>query len=88
MKLKVFTQPSCPKCPAAKKIIAQFEDKFKVEYYDIKTEDGLAEALSYDIMTTPSAVAVNDKEHVIKEWLGQAPTVEELNNIINTDTLK
>ena len=82
MKLKVFTQPSCSKCPAAKKVIAQVEDKFKVEYYDIKTEDGLAEALSYDIMTTPSIVVMDDKEHIIKQWFGQAPTVEELTKII------
>lgn len=78
MILKVFTQPSCPKCPAAKKVIAQVEDKFTVEYYDIKTEDGLAEALSFDVMATPSIVAINDKDKVVKEWLGTAPTMEEL----------
>jgi hypothetical protein len=78
IKLKVFTQPSCMKCPPAKKVVEQVEDKFKVEYYDIKTEDGLAEALSYDIMSTPSLVIVNDKGHVVKDWVGQAPTVDEL----------
>jgi thiol-disulfide isomerase/thioredoxin len=78
MKLKVFTQPSCPKCPAAKKVVEQVEEKFKTEYYDIKTEDGLAEALSYDIMATPSLVIIDDKNRVVKEWRGQAPTVEEL----------
>ena len=78
MLLKVFTQPSCPKCPAAKKIIAQVENKFKIEYYDIKTEDGLAEALSFDVMATPSIVAIDDKDKVVKEWLGQAATVEDL----------
>jgi len=78
MKLKMFTQPTCPKCPAAKKVVEQIETKFNTEYYDIKTEDGLAEALSYDIMSTPSIVIIDDKGHVVKEWLGQAPTVEEL----------
>jgi glutaredoxin len=78
MKLKVFTQPNCSKCPAAKKVVSQVEDKFEIEYYDIKTEDGLAEALSYDIMATPSLVVINDKDHVVKEWFGQTPTVEEL----------
>jgi thiol-disulfide isomerase/thioredoxin len=81
MKLKVFTQPSCPKCPAAKKVVAQVEDKFKVEYYDIKTEDGLAEALSYDVMATPSLIIVDDKDRVVKEWFGQAPTIEELTKV-------
>jgi len=81
MKLKVFTQPNCSKCPAAKKIVSQVEDKFIVEYYDIKTEDGLAEALSYDIMATPSMVVINDKDRVVKEWFGQTPTVEELTKV-------
>jgi thioredoxin-related protein len=77
MILKVFTQPTCPRCPAAKKVVAQVEDKFTVEQYDIKTEDGLTEALEYDVMTTPSMVVL-DKNKVIAEWRGQAPTVEEL----------
>jgi glutaredoxin len=78
MKLKVFTQPTCPKCPAAKKTVEQIEGKFNVEYYDIKTEDGLAEALSYDIMSTPSMVIIDDRGRVVKDWLGQAPTIDEL----------
>jgi thioredoxin-related protein len=80
MILKVFTQPGCPKCPAAKKVVAQVEDKFKVEQFDIKTEDGLGEALEYDVMSTPSMIVL-DKNKVIAEWRGQAPTVEELTNI-------
>jgi glutaredoxin len=75
--MKVFTQPTCPKCPAAKKVVAQVEDKFAVEQYDIKTEDGLTEALEYDVMSTPSIVIL-DKNKVVAEWRGQSPTVEEL----------
>lgn len=78
MKLKVFTQPTCVKCPPAKKVIKEVEDKFDVEYYDIKTEDGLAEALSYDVMSTPSLVVLDDKGRIVKDWIGQAPTVDEL----------
>jgi glutaredoxin len=80
MIMKVFTQPGCPRCPAAKKVITEVEDKFKVEYYDIKTEDGLGEALEYDVMATPSMVVI-DKNKVIAEWRGQSPTVEELMKI-------
>ena len=77
MILKVFTQPTCPRCPAAKKVVAQVEDKFTVEQYDIKTEDGLSEALEYDVMATPSMIVI-DKNKIVGEWRGQAPTVEEL----------
>lgn len=82
MILKVFTQPGCPRCPAAKKVVAQVEDKFKVEQYDIKTEDGLTEALGYDVMSTPSMIVL-DKNKVVGEWRGHAPTVEELMKIHN-----
>jgi len=78
IKLKVFTQPTCPKCPAAKKTVEEVAAKFDVEYYDIKTEDGLAEALSFDIMSTPSMVILDDKGRVVKDWIGQAPSVDEL----------
>lgn len=77
MIMKVFTQPSCPKCLAEKKVVAQVEDKFAVEQYDIKTEDGLTEALEYDVMSTPSIVII-EKNKVVAEWRGQSPTVEEL----------
>jgi thioredoxin-related protein len=80
MIMKVFTQPGCPKCPAAKKVVAQVEDKFTVEQYDIKTEDGLSVALEYDVMSTPSIIILN-KNKVVGEWRGQAPTVEELTAI-------
>jgi glutaredoxin len=78
MIMKVFTQPSCPRCPAAKKIVAQVENKFNVEQYDIKTDDGLAEALSYDLMATPSIVILDDKGNVAAEWRGESPTVDDL----------
>ena len=81
MILKVFTQPACPKCPAAKKTVAQVEDKFTVEYYDIKTEDGLGEALQYDVMSTPSLVVLHGSK-IIGEWRGEAPKAEELLNLL------
>ena len=82
MILKLFTQPSCPRCPAAKAVVKQIEHKVKVESYDIKTADGLAVALEYNVMATPSIVIVDHENNVLGEFLGQAPTVDELNEII------
>lgn len=82
MILKLFTQPNCPKCPAAKAVVKQIEHKIKVEQYDIKTEDGLAEALEYNVMATPSIIIVDHKKNVLGEFLGKVPGVEELNKII------
>ncbi len=82
MILKLFTQPSCPKCPAAKAVVKQIEHKVKVEQYDIKTEDGLAEALEYNVMATPSIVVLDHDKNVLGEFLGQAPTIDELNKVL------
>ena len=82
MKLKLFTQPSCPRCPAAKAVVKQVEDKFQVEHHDIQTEDGLAEALSYDVMATPSIIILNHDNEIISEWRGEAPALEELNRLL------
>lgn len=83
MILKLFTQPSCPKCPAAKAVVKQIEHKVKVEQYDIKTEDGLAEALEYNVMATPSIVIIDHDKNILGEFLGQVPSVEDLNKIID-----
>lgn len=82
MKLKMFTQPSCPRCPAAKAVVAKIEHKIKVESYDIKTPEGLAEALEYNVMATPSIVILDKEGNVLAEFLGQAPALEELEKIV------
>lgn len=82
MILKLFTQPSCPKCPAAKTVVKQVENKVKVENFDIKTEDGLAEALEYNIMATPSIIVLDHEQNVVGEFIGRAPNIEELDRVI------
>ena len=82
MMVKMFTQASCPRCPAAKKVVTQVAHKVQVEEFDIKTPDGLAEALSFGIMATPSVVILDEEENVVKEWNGVAPTLEEINTLL------
>lgn len=83
MILKLFTQPSCPKCPAAKSLVKQIEHKVKVEEYDIKTEEGLAEALEYNVLSTPSIIVLDREKNIIGEFIGRNPSLEELNKIID-----
>lgn len=83
MILKLFTQPLCPKCPAAKAVVKQIEHKAKIENYDLKTEEGLAEALYYNVFSTPSIVILDHDKNIIKEFLGVLPSIEELNDILD-----
>ncbi len=82
MKLKLFTQPTCPRCPAAKQLVTKVESKAQIEYHDIKTEDGLAEALEYDIMATPSIIIVDHDNDVVGSWRGEVPSLEDLNKVL------
>jgi glutaredoxin len=79
MILKVFTQPDCPNCLCAKKLVKELTQHLPIEVYDIKTEDGLGEALMYNIMSTPSLVLVDkDEENPVRAWVGKVPTKEEV----------
>ena len=82
MILKLFTKPDCVKCPAAKKVVKEVEHKVTVENHDITTEDGLTEALQYDVMSTPSIIVLNHDNDVVGEWRGEAPSLEVLNSIL------
>ena len=53
-----------------------------MEHHDIKTEDGLAEALGYGIMSTPSIVIVDKDDNVLGDWRAEIPSLDELNEIL------
>ena len=76
MILKIFTQPNCPRCPAAKRLAKEIEkiDQLKVEYWQVTTADGLAEASFYGILSTPGVVLCDDEGGKLKSWQGEAPT--------------
>jgi len=81
MTLKVFTQPNCPKCSAAKKIVDDSRLAFsdlRIESYDVTTVDGLAEASFYSVMATPSIVLLNDAGKEVHAWRGEVPSLKEI----------
>lgn len=81
MILKLFTQPNCPKCPSAKKLLAEFKSqksKVKTEEYDVSTVNGLAEASFYTVMATPTLLLCDDGGKIAKDWRGETPTLLEI----------
>lgn len=81
MTLKIFTQPACPACPAAKELGKKLEKKVKVEYFDILKPAGLAEATFYGIMATPSLILVENKSKIKKAWTGTPDLREVLDEL-------
>ncbi|RLA81175.1 MAG: hypothetical protein DRG36_02140 [Deltaproteobacteria bacterium] len=82
-RVKIFTKNRCPRCPAAKEVGKLLEGKgVPVEFYDMETPDGLAEAAFYSIMSTPAILIEDDREKVIAHWMGWVPSLKELEGII------
>lgn len=78
MKIKIFWQKNCPHCPEAKNTGKQLEKEAEVQYFDVDTFDGLAEASYYDIASTPSIVVLDNNDNEIKIWRGKTPRLEEI----------
>ena len=77
MELKIFWQPECPNCPAAKELGDMLERSVKISYFNIKEAGGLAESIFWGIMSTPSMVLVKDGAE-IATWRGMTPTIEQI----------
>ena len=74
MKLKIFTKLDCPNCPAAKEVGKQLESKgANIEWFDLDNEDGLSEAVYFDVLSTPSLIITDEDDEEVKAWRGEVP---------------
>lgn len=77
LELKLFVQPNCPKCPAAKAVAEEIKKRRKdveLSILDISDRENYFSALMLQISSTP-AFAVGEK----MLFVGEVPTIEELN---------
>ena len=58
VKMTLFTQTNCPRCPAVKKIIKEMklEKQFTLTELDASSDEGYFEAVKHNIMSTPALV--------------------------------
>jgi len=82
MMVKLFTKKDCPRCPAAKEVVAKVEKKVKVEEYDVNTIEGMAEAAFYTVMATPTILVCDENGKEVAGFRGEAPRLEELKSKI------
>lgn len=77
--VKIFIRRDCPLCPAAKELGRKLQEKeMEVEYFDIDTDTGLAEASFYTVLSTPSVILVNQNGDEINSWRGEVPSDSSL----------
>ena len=58
VRITLFTQPDCPKCPAAKKAVEELKQEkgFEVEEINTKTDEGYFRAIEHNLLSTPAVV--------------------------------
>ncbi len=85
MKIHLFTQQNCPKCPPAKAMVSEITSEREVEVseFDVETIDGMAEAAYYGIMSTPSVVLVDSTGNEIISWRGVEPDKSKILRILD-----
>lgn len=76
--LKIFIQPGCPACPAAKELGERLKKKITVSFIDVSKEEGLKEALKYDVLVTPTLILIDEKGEIKKKWSGRPEEKEVL----------
>jgi glutaredoxin len=85
MKIQIFTQKNCARCPPAKETVHEINSERGVEFseFDVETVDGMAEAAYYGIMSTPSVVLVDGAGDEIISWRGVAPDKSKILKILD-----
>ncbi len=81
MKLKLFTLPACPQCPAAKKTaeaLVNNRSDITLEVLDLSDVNNMTVALMMQIASTPS-FAIDDTPI----FIGELPTLDALNEKID-----
>ncbi|HLD58713.1 MAG TPA: thioredoxin family protein [archaeon] len=74
--IKIFWQFGCSKCPKAKFLGRQLEQKgYKVEY--INASEHPEEAAKFMLMATP-AIVIFENNKAKKTWSGVSPSLEEI----------
>lgn len=87
MIVKIFWKEDCPNCPPAKTLgkTLELKNDMDVVYYNTKDPDGLAEAVMYDVMSTPSVIVCDNKGSEIIGWRGLTPKVDDIIKISNAN---
>lgn len=82
-RVKIFTKRNCPKCPQAYKVGEFLRQRgVRVEFYDLSTPDGLAEAAFYSVQSTPAILVEDEKDRVLAHWIGWVPGPAEVEQVV------
>ena len=84
MIIEVYGKPDCGLCKSANRKIAHLLQKWSLDgavqvvFRDMETVEGAAEGDYFDVHQIPTVLLMQDGEHVLARWDGQAPPSDEL----------
>lgn len=70
MEVKLFIRDDCPDCPAT---LRAYEGIANLSVYDLGDLQGIVEASSFGVKSSPSVVVVDSAGHEVAAWRGEAP---------------
>jgi ribonucleoside-triphosphate reductase len=74
-RILLFVRPACPACPSAKTAAGKLG--IPVDLYDADTDEGFAEAVKRNVMSTPTAILLSGTG----EELGRARAADEIGRL-------
>ncbi|MDR2767372.1 MAG: hypothetical protein LBB82_03495 [Treponema sp.] len=74
-RLLLFVRPACPACPSAKAAAGRLG--LPVDLVDAGTDEGLAEAVKRNVLSTPTAILVSSDGNELR----RAGSVDEINRL-------
>jgi hypothetical protein len=85
MRVLVFGKTACAKCRSAKEKLehliskAGLADSVHIEWVDMESIEGRAEAAFSDVREPGTTILVGDDDRNVARWDGRAPLAAELN---------
>ena len=75
-RILLFVRPACPACPSAKAAVSRLG--LPIELYDADTDEGLAEAVRRQVLSTPTAILLSSNG----EELGRARDTKAIEKLL------
>ena len=76
-RLLLFIRPACPACPSAKAAVSR--SGIPMELYNADTDEGMAEAVRRQVLSTPTAILISSSG----EELGRARDVKAIEQMLD-----
>lgn len=79
--ITVFTMPSCPNCPDAKKVAIDVAKELNLDYREVDIKQDFMEGLMYQVMETPS-IALNNETLFFGQKPSKAQLLKEIKRVL------